>query len=96
MNDGKELVIVAHSYGGTPGCVAVEGLTTAERSAWGGTGGIRVILFISAILVSKRGISSGEAWGASSGETLHVEVKVSYTFLSQLQINFLGSMGSRK
>jgi pimeloyl-ACP methyl ester carboxylesterase len=96
MNAGKEIVIVAHSYGGTPGCAAVEGQTIAERSARGEMGGIKSILFISAVLVPKRGGSCGEAWGASGGETPHVDVKVMCFFPSQLHTNFLGTIWSRQ
>jgi len=59
MDAGKEIVLIAHSYGGTPSCAAVEGQTIAERSARGEKGGIKSILFISALLVSKQGVSCG-------------------------------------
>lgn len=32
MNEGKEIVIVAHSYSGIPGCACTEGQTVTERS----------------------------------------------------------------
>ncbi|TVY82177.1 hypothetical protein LSUE1_G002460 [Lachnellula suecica] len=63
MDAGKEIVLVAHSYGGTPGCAAVEGQTVAERSVRGEKGGVKAMLFISCLMVPKRGMTSSGALG---------------------------------
>ncbi|KAJ3571711.1 hypothetical protein NPX13_g5283 [Xylaria arbuscula] len=48
MDEGKQFIVVAHSYGGIPGCAAVKGFTVHERAAAGKRGGFRSILFIAA------------------------------------------------
>ncbi|KAI1321236.1 alpha/beta-hydrolase [Xylariaceae sp. FL0255] len=48
MDEGKEFVIAAHSYGGVPACAATKGFTVAERAEQGKKGGFRAILFIAA------------------------------------------------
>lgn len=47
MDQGKEAVLVSHSYGSLPGSVAVEGQTVEERAARGLKGGIKAIVTIS-------------------------------------------------
>ncbi|OJD14266.1 hypothetical protein AJ78_05368 [Emergomyces pasteurianus Ep9510] len=50
---GREVVIVAHSYGGVPTTEALQGLSKKEREAEGHTGGVIALLFISAHLPAK-------------------------------------------
>ncbi|KAH8811273.1 Alpha/beta hydrolase fold-1 [Xylogone sp. PMI_703] len=47
---GREVVIVAHSYGGTPTSEAVKGLGKEERQLQGLPGGITFLVYISAII----------------------------------------------
>ncbi|KAI0405053.1 alpha/beta-hydrolase [Xylaria palmicola] len=55
MDDGKEFVIAAHSYGGVPGCGATKGFTVHDRAAAGKRGGFRAILFIAAFALPEPG-----------------------------------------
>jgi pimeloyl-ACP methyl ester carboxylesterase len=60
LDQGKEIVIVAHSYGGIPGCASIEGLSVPDRALQGKQGGIRAILFIAAFALPKKGMCSSD------------------------------------
>ncbi|KAI1271284.1 alpha/beta-hydrolase [Xylaria sp. FL0933] len=51
IDEGKEIVIVAHSYGGLVASNAVAGLNIQKRSAAGMKGGIILILFLAGIVL---------------------------------------------
>ncbi|KAK5625976.1 hypothetical protein RRF57_001692 [Xylaria bambusicola] len=63
MDDGKEFVVAAHSYGGIPGCGAVKGFTVHERAAAGKRGGFRAILFIAAFAIPEPNLDLLTAFG---------------------------------
>jgi pimeloyl-ACP methyl ester carboxylesterase len=48
MDEGKEIVVVGHSYGGVPSYVSTEGQSIAERTAAGKKGGVRSAVFLCA------------------------------------------------
>jgi pimeloyl-ACP methyl ester carboxylesterase len=50
LTEGKDIVLVMHSYGGSPGSVAAHGQSKTERSSKGLEGGIVGIIFIAALL----------------------------------------------
>ncbi|OJD22539.1 hypothetical protein ACJ73_06110 [Blastomyces percursus] len=50
---GREVLVVAHSYGGVPSSQALEGLGKKERHAQGRAGGVVGMLFIAAHLPTK-------------------------------------------
>ena len=45
-NEGKDVIVVMHSYGGMPGSEALEGLGKEEREAKGKTGGVVRLVYI--------------------------------------------------
>ncbi len=51
--EGKEVLLAVHSYGGVPGCQTVCGLERSKRKAEGKSGGIVHVLFITALLVEQ-------------------------------------------
>ncbi|KAF2234936.1 alpha/beta-hydrolase [Viridothelium virens] len=51
--NGKDVVLVMHSYGGLAGAGAVEGLEKVRRNAAGEQGGVVAAVFIAAFLVDK-------------------------------------------
>lgn len=55
VNQGKEVVIAAHSYGGFVGMNAAKGLTAPELEAEGRKGGIKAIVYMSATLAKSGG-----------------------------------------
>jgi hypothetical protein len=65
MDEGKEFVIAAHSYGGIPGCGATKGYTIHDRAAASKKGGFRAILFISAFTIPEPGLDLLTAFGGT-------------------------------
>jgi pimeloyl-ACP methyl ester carboxylesterase len=51
LGEGKELVLVLHSYGGVPGSAAAKGHSVSERRAAGLPGGILGLVFVAAFIV---------------------------------------------
>ena len=49
----NDVLLVLHSYGGIPGCGAIEGLDKSTRKSMGGRGGIIGCVFIAAIMPLK-------------------------------------------
>lgn len=66
FDQGREVILVAHSYGGVPATVATEGQGTQERAARGLKGGFNSIIFVAAFAVPVRGwdllATFGGAW----------------------------------
>jgi len=54
--EGKEVVLVAHSYGGIPATVATRGNGVAERKGYG-LGGFKHIVFLAAFAIPVAGLS---------------------------------------
>ncbi|ORY63002.1 Alpha/beta hydrolase fold-1 [Pseudomassariella vexata] len=55
FDEGKEVVIVAHSYGGIPASAATQGLGIKERAAEGKTGGFRRLVYMASGGIMVRG-----------------------------------------
>ncbi|KAF6810323.1 hypothetical protein CSOJ01_06394 [Colletotrichum sojae] len=53
VDKGKQVVVVAHSYGGVVASGAVEGLSHSERIKEGKTGGVVALLYIAAFIAPK-------------------------------------------
>lgn len=52
---GREIVLIAHSYGGVPACAATEGESIKERAKRGKLGGFRAIIFLAAFAIPCKG-----------------------------------------
>lgn len=52
-DEGKQIVLVTHSYGGMVGSLAVEGLGYSQRRHAGKKGGIIMLVYMSAFAVTK-------------------------------------------
>jgi alpha-beta hydrolase superfamily lysophospholipase len=55
LNEGKEVVLVSHSYGSLPTTACVEGNTTIERAGKGLKGGIKAVINIAGFAFPARG-----------------------------------------
>ncbi|KAI0400125.1 alpha/beta-hydrolase [Xylaria palmicola] len=55
--EGKEVILVGHSYGGIPACIATRSAGVTERKAAGLTGGFRHIIFLCAFVMPATGLS---------------------------------------
>ena len=71
--EGKEVVLVSHSYGGVPGSGSVEGFDKTARDSKGEAGGVIACVFIAAGLPLK-GHSLRETAKDWSFPYRHVEV----------------------
>ncbi|KAF2801360.1 alpha/beta-hydrolase [Mytilinidion resinicola] len=65
-DEGKDILLVAHSYGGIPATQAVKGLAKAQRKQAGKTGGIVRLAYLSALAP----LIGGTAGTASEGTRL--------------------------
>ena len=52
-NAGKDIIIVAHSYGSIPACEAAEGFGRQERRKLGKAGGVMRLVFVAAWLLQE-------------------------------------------
>jgi hypothetical protein len=50
-DEGKDIVLIAHSYGGIPATESTKGLSKAERQRQGKTGGLVRLAYISCIIL---------------------------------------------
>lgn len=60
FSEGKQVVLIGHSYGGIPACIATRENGVAERRARGLQGGFIHIGFLCAFAMPSRGISQVE------------------------------------
>ncbi|KAI1472657.1 Alpha/beta hydrolase fold-1 [Daldinia caldariorum] len=63
MDNGKEFIIICHSYGGVPACAATNGFTVEERRNGGKKGGFRAILFMTALALPRAGLDVLQCFG---------------------------------
>ena len=80
-NAGKEIIIVAHSYGAIPTCVAVKGLGYQERLKLGQSGGVIRLVFIAAWLLQE-GESPPQIIARNEMVTPWVKFEVSWSMTS--------------
>jgi len=101
----KQVVLLAHSYGGIPAAAATEGLTRSERAAAGLPGGFCHVIYMSAFALPAREMSLLQSVGGSfpswvnHGET-YGQSKVSQAEVSSLSAcrvkrNALYAFGSK-
>lgn len=55
FDEGREAIIVGHSYGGVSTVACSEGQTVEERAARGKKGGVRALVFLAALVPPVRG-----------------------------------------
>ncbi len=72
-DEGKEIVLRCHSYGGVVGSCAVEGLDLASRKKAGKKGGVLIIVYMSCFMLRK-GTSLLEALGGVPAPWMDVQV----------------------
>lgn len=57
FSQGKEIILVGHSYGGIPACIATRNNGVLERKSAGQRGGFRQIIFVCAFVMPAVGMS---------------------------------------
>ena len=50
MENGKDVILILHSYAGIPGCSALKDMSKKEREAGNKKGGVTGLLFVAALL----------------------------------------------
>jgi pimeloyl-ACP methyl ester carboxylesterase len=77
LDQGKDVVLAMHSYGGVPGSSAMRGLAKNERQAQGQPGGVTALVFICAWMIDE-GTTAKDYGGGRGGKlgpsTLSIEV----------------------
>jgi len=63
FEQGKEIIIIGHSYGGIPACAATEGNGVQERVVAGKKGGFRRIVYLAGFAIPQRGMTLLETFG---------------------------------
>lgn len=80
VEQGEDVVLVMHSYGGIPGMQSVEGFSRAERERAGKAGGVVKLVYLAAV-VPEVGQSVNEImapWLEKYREMSYVKVEVRY------------------
>ena len=78
LEQGREVIVVMHSYGGFAGSAALRGLSKAERHEQGLSGGIMALVYLAAWMLDEgQSVSgSGGGKGGKGGpSTIRVEVR---------------------
>ncbi|KAH7262763.1 Alpha/beta hydrolase fold-1 [Fusarium tricinctum] len=73
LDAGRDLVLVAHSYGGVPAASSLKGNTVQERAEKGLRGGIRGLVSIAAFLLPQKGLPLFQPDGTQYGPTFDVQ-----------------------
>ena len=58
-DQGKDVVLMAHSYGGVPASQCVKGLTKSERTAAGKKGGLVALAYMTCLVPEVGGMAAG-------------------------------------
>ena len=83
MEDGFEVVVLMHSYGGQPGSAAMKGLGVKERARGGKKGGVSRLVYVAsyALRVGEAVLGKGDletmrSFGESFDEEVSVHLKI--------------------
>jgi alpha-beta hydrolase superfamily lysophospholipase len=87
LDEGREVLMVCHSYGGVPGTASIEGHSVAERAAKGLKGGIKSVLYISALLPPSRGMSVWDLLGQAWPGWHRAQVGISHQHLRSISLS---------
>lgn len=86
LSAGKEVILVAHSYGGSPAGVAAKGLSISERKEKGEERGIVGLVYITALLVPE-GVSLKSAVGGKFHPWVNINVSKHPNFIRPALLN---------
>jgi alpha-beta hydrolase superfamily lysophospholipase len=74
-SQGKDVIVLGHSYGGIVATECVKGVTKAEREVQGKTGGVVRVLYLASVL-GDIGQGSLEAMGGQLGPFIRILVRI--------------------
>lgn len=64
VENGKEIVVIMHSYGGIPGTDGTKGLAKVDQTAAGKTGGVIALVYVAALMIQQ-----GASLASTRGES---------------------------
>jgi pimeloyl-ACP methyl ester carboxylesterase len=73
LDEGKDVVLMTHSYGGIPGTQSLKTISRKAREAEGKQGGVDKIIYLTS-MVLQPGTSNLEAFGGALPDFLTMEV----------------------
>ncbi|KAL2680348.1 hypothetical protein Neosp_007945 [[Neocosmospora] mangrovei] len=73
LDAGREVVLVAHSYGGVPGVSSLQGHTIQERAVKNLKGGVKGIVAVAAFVLPQKGLPLFQPDGSQYGEAFDVQ-----------------------
>jgi hypothetical protein len=83
-NEGHDVILMAHSYGGIPATLAVKGVTKKEREAQGLKGGVRRLLYTTAVVPDLGGdIGSVMSAGTDAPPVSTIQIEVGHVSNTQ-------------
>jgi hypothetical protein len=74
-NDGFDVLLIAHSYGGLPATQSIKGVSKKERAAQGKTGGVVRLLYTTAV-VPEVGKDLPSVMGDNIPTSIQIDVSV--------------------
>lgn len=77
LDAGREAVVVGHSQGGLATSAVTEGQTVADRAARGLKGGIKAVVYLTALALPTKGASLMSILGGTPPPIYHAEVSTS-------------------
>ncbi|TKA37732.1 hypothetical protein B0A49_13638 [Cryomyces minteri] len=72
-NEGKDSILVMHSYGGIPGTEGVKGFSKNDREASSKKGGVRALVYVTALVVAPGASLASTIEGAGNTDAVRVE-----------------------
>ena len=73
LDEGKEVVLLTHSYGAIPGTQSLAQLSKKAREAAGKKGGIRTVVYLASVILAV-GTSNYDLFGEALASFMTVEV----------------------
>ncbi|KAJ4244223.1 hypothetical protein NW762_014605, partial [Fusarium torreyae] len=84
FTEGRQVVLIAHSYGGIPATAATQGQGTHERAGVGLQGGFHSIIFLTAFAIPVRGWDLITTFGGAYPEWLKTGEKYTKNKLTEM------------
>lgn len=86
LDNGKDVVLLTHSYGGCPGSAAAKGLSKAERQSSGQKGGIIGLVYMCAFVAEEGDSLQSKLPGNKLSPWVIINVRLTHTLTRALLI----------
>ncbi|KAK6067153.1 pyridoxamine 5 -phosphate oxidase [Seiridium cupressi] len=78
VDEGREFIVIGHSYGGYPALAATQGWTVSERAAVGKKGGVRTVVFFASTVPTAPGMMP------MNSQLCHLDAHIRHLFYNDL------------